>query len=68
MSIETQIAEAKAALHDLATGKAVRVVVDQSGERLEYTATSMPRLRAYIADLEAQQASRTVRGPMGIIL
>lgn len=69
MSIETQIAEAEAALHDLATGRAVRVVVDQNGERVEYAPSTMTRLRAYLADLKAQAAGSTsVSGPMRIII
>ena len=68
MTLDEKIAEAEAAMHDLATGKQVRVVVDQSGERIEFTASSAARLRGYVEDLKAQKAGSTRRGPMGIIL
>ena len=38
--------------HKLMTGKAVRVMVDQNGERIEYTAVKSDDLLAYIRDLE----------------
>lgn len=46
--------EAETALHKLVTGQMPRVLVDQNGERIEYTMTNIAQLRAYIADLEAQ--------------
>lgn len=47
-----KLVEAEQALHDLLTGTSARVVVDQNGERIEYTAASAPRLRAYIDELK----------------
>jgi hypothetical protein len=69
-STSARLAEAKAALHELQTGRMARVVVDQNGERVEFNMTSADRLRAYINDLEAQLAAGAVprpRGPIGFI-
>lgn len=39
------------------TGQQPRVIVDQNGERVEFSAINLPRLRAYIGDLESQLAA-----------
>ncbi len=57
MTLQDRITEAKAALHDLMIGGAVRVVVDQNGERVEYTVANRAHLMAYIAALEAELAN-----------
>ncbi len=62
------LAEAKAAYHSLMIGQSARVVVDQNGERIEYTAANAARLQAYIAQLEAKIAGRPVCGPMTVWL
>ncbi len=54
MTLAEKLADAERALHELVTGTSPRVVVDQNGERIEYTAASAPRLRAYIDDLKRQ--------------
>ncbi|QTG12345.1 phage tail protein [Agrobacterium tumefaciens] len=59
MTLQERIADAKAALHDLMTGRRVRVVVDQNGERVEYSAANRADLSAYIAMLEAELSTRT---------
>lgn len=65
-TLDEQIAEAKQAQHDLAIGKSVRVVVDQNGERVEFTAASLSRLDAYIAKLESKKTGSTgASGPLG---
>ncbi len=46
------IAEAEAAYHKLVTGQAVRVYVDQNGERVEYAMANAGRLLAYIQNLK----------------
>lgn len=70
--LQQQLTDAKRAYHELQTGRAVRVFVDQNGERVEYTAASAPRLATYIRQLE--QAVQTGncnifsggrRGPIG---
>lgn len=71
-ALQQQLVDAKRAYHELQTGRAVRVFVDQNGERVEYTAASGPRLMTYIRQLE--QAIQTGncnvfgsgrRGPIG---
>lgn len=57
MTLQQRLDEAKAALHDLMTGRAVRVVVDQNGERVEYSVANRANLMAYIAMLEAELAN-----------
>lgn len=57
MTVAEKLVEAEQALHDLLTGTSARVVVDQNGERIEYTAASAPRLRAYIEELKRQISS-----------
>jgi hypothetical protein len=46
--------EARKAYHALLTGTSPRVVVDSSGERLEFTAANRQALYNYIAELEQQ--------------
>jgi predicted TPR repeat methyltransferase len=66
-----KLVEAEAAYHQLMVGGAVRVVVDQNGERVEYTSVNAANLLRYIADLRnliALEAGLLVpRGPMGVI-
>lgn len=49
-----QLADAEAAYHRLMTGTSARVVVDQNGERVEFTATNRTQLYAYIMSLKSQ--------------
>lgn len=53
VSQSLRIAQAEEALHNLVTGTMARVVVDQNGDRVEYTMTNAKDLRAYIATLRA---------------
>lgn len=66
--IRERLVRARDAYDRLMTGRAQRVVVDQSGERIEYTAVKASDLASYIRDLEAQLDSATggrqVRGPL----
>lgn len=66
--LQTRLAEAQAALHDILTGASVRSVTDSNGEKVEYRAVDIARLRAYIQELQAQvdaEAGTTVNnGPM----
>jgi N-formylglutamate amidohydrolase len=52
--VTDQLREARAAYHALQTGMAVATVVDSSGERVEYSTSTAPRLAAYIRELETQ--------------
>lgn len=66
--IRERLARARDAYDRLMTGQATRVLVDQSGERVEYTAVKASDLANYIRDLEAQldaaTGGRTIRGPL----
>ncbi len=54
--LQTRLTAARAAYHRLVTGQAARVVVDQNGERVEFTAVSAATLANYVARLEADLA------------
>ncbi len=55
MTRQEELAAARAALHDLMTGKRV-ATVQKDGRRVEFTATSVSDLKKYIAELEVQTA------------
>ena len=52
--LEKQLAEAQAQYHTLMLGTAARVIVDQNGERVEFTAANKGNLVNYILSLKAQ--------------
>ncbi len=54
LTVEQKLDEAKLAYHQLNTGTMARVVVDQSGQRVEFTAANKANLYQYIQDLSAQ--------------
>lgn len=58
MTLAEQLADAKAAYHELLVGRSARVFVDQNGERVEYTAANRADLRKYIQELEAEIAGK----------
>jgi hypothetical protein len=66
-SVATRLAEAQNALHLLVTGRQARVVVDQNGERVEFTMTSVSQLQAYIASLQAEGSPTAPTGPLKFI-
>lgn len=53
IKLKQQLAEAENAYHSLQTGTMARVVVDQNGERVEFTAASRQDLAAYIRSLQS---------------
>jgi hypothetical protein len=57
LTLEQKIAQAQEAYHLLLTGRSARVVVDQNGERVEFTAANRASLYSYIRELEAQLPS-----------
>ncbi|MCE8012881.1 gpW family protein [Billgrantia desiderata] len=63
MTLTEKLADAEHKYHLLLTGQAARVVVDQTGERVEFTAANAGRLAAYIADLK-RQLGGTANGPL----
>lgn len=64
--LQTWLTQAETAYHDLLTGKVAKVFVDQNGERVEFAATSAPRLAAYIQELKRQLGTLTTSGPMRV--
>lgn len=58
-SLQARLAEAEAAYHRLMSGQSARVVVDQNGERVEFTSISSSALYAYILRLKTQLAPLT---------
>lgn len=66
------LAQAELALHNLMTGQSPRVIVDQNGERVEYTAINASRLQLYIQTLRSDIAvcdlgTETSTGPVGFL-
>jgi hypothetical protein len=64
--LQTMLTEAETAYHQLMMGGSVRVVVDQSGERVEYTAANSARLMSYITYLKNQLGLLGHNGPAGV--
>jgi hypothetical protein len=66
-----KLADARNAYHTLAIGAQARVIVDQNGERVEFTAAKKGDLYTYIMSLESQlatlPAALRVAGPAGFI-
>lgn len=65
-----KLAEAKVAYHSLLMGTMARVVVDQNGERVEFTAARRADLYAYIRELEGLVNPSEVvppNGPLGFV-
>lgn len=53
-TVQQLLNEAREAYHLLQTGRSARVVVDQNGERVEFTAANRANLYAYIRELESK--------------
>lgn len=62
--LETRLTEAENAYHKIMLGGGVRVVVDQNGERVEFTAANAQRLNSYIFSLKSQLGIAGIVGPM----
>lgn len=60
----TDLAQAKAALKEILMGNKAKVVVDQNGERVEFAAANVDRLRAWIFEMDLALGNKTVTGPM----
>jgi c-di-GMP-binding flagellar brake protein YcgR len=65
-----QLEDAREKYHLLLTGQAARVLVDQNGERVEFTAASKSHLADYIQQLEIDTgtANMKARRPIGFVL
>lgn len=57
---QQRLTAARDAYHALMTGKSPRVIVDQNGERVEFTAANATRLYNYIKQLEQAVGGSTV--------
>jgi len=70
-SLEDRLADAKEAYHSLMTGTMARVIVDQDGQRTEFTAANATKLYGYIQALEAQvtppDLTTNPGGPIGFV-
>lgn len=70
-TLQERYTEAEEAYHNLMTGNMPRVVVDQNGERVEFTSTNAPRLLMYVnklkAEIDALSNPTTSRGPARFI-
>ena len=64
--LQARLDAAEAAYDKLMSGKAVRVLVDQNGERIEYVQASAARLAAYILDLKRQLGIGGGMGPLNV--
>lgn len=64
---QQKLDEARAAYHQLVTGTMPRVVVDQNGQRVEFTAANRGNLALYIQELEKLVAPVVTpsQGPLG---
>lgn len=59
-SAAQRLIEAKAALHAILTGRGIQSIRDSNGESITYSTANVTRLRAYIAELEAEIAGPTL--------
>lgn len=54
VALEALLTEAQQAYHNLMVGGSARVVVDQNGQRVEFTAINASKLASYILSLQSQ--------------
>lgn len=64
--IEQRLREAEKAYYEIISGRGIRTLVDQNGERVEYGVANLPRLSAYIAELKRLLGCGSVSGPMRV--
>lgn len=60
------LADAQAKYHALVTGVSPRVVVDQNGERIEFTAANKAGLAQYIQSLQNSISNTSLNRPMRV--
>lgn len=63
-TLQARLDQAETALHDLTIGRRSKAYTHAAGDvnrRIEWTETSVPQLRAYIADLRRQLGQTTGR-------
>lgn len=65
LTASERLSEARAAYHELMTGQSAVEVRDATGESVRFARAEASRLKAYIAELEAEVAGQSgVRRPM----
>lgn len=64
--LQAWLTEAENAYHSLMMGGAVRVAVDQNGERVEFTAANAANLQKYIHWLKTQLGLSAAARPAGV--
>jgi hypothetical protein len=57
ITLAEKLVDAEAKLHQLLTGSAPRVVVDQNGERVEFNTANSGQLKAYVGELKSKIAN-----------
>ncbi|AGH31459.1 hypothetical protein LOKG_00022 [Loktanella phage pCB2051-A] len=57
IALKARIDRLDKAYEDLVTGNSARVLVDQNGERIEFTSANAPRLSTYIHGLKSTYGS-----------
>lgn len=62
--LQLQLTQAEMAYHSLMLGKSPRVVVDQNGERVEFTVASAGKLLQYIERLRGLLAMGNTARPL----
>jgi len=62
----SRLTDAENAYHLIMTGQQAKVYVDQNGERVEYQAGSVDRLRAYIQQMKLALGKVSISGPMKV--
>lgn len=67
--LQTRLAEAQQAEHEIMTGQNVRRFIDQNGESVEYSRANINQLQNYIRKLQqqirdCQNAVEAYRGPI----
>jgi hypothetical protein len=60
MTTQERLNDAEEQYHLIMTGSKARVYVDQNGERIEYTSTTVTRLLQYIESLKVQLGQSSV--------
>lgn len=66
LTAQQKLDAARVAYHNLVTGQQARVIVDQNGERVEFTMANRAALKAYISQLEAEIAGTNKRFPLRV--
>lgn len=65
--IQKRLTEAEKAYFDIISGRGIRTLVDQNGERIEYGPANLPRLSSHIAELKRALGCGQVMGPMRVL-